>query len=698
MIVLLEYNCIGIIAWNYRKLCLRKYYSMNFKKLRTLAACLAALCLAAFPVLAEDADVKNEQAAVQEETQAVLGGEGTAESPYLVADADGLEYVAQLAAEGKTKGVYFKLENDITLNDVSVFEMTEGYLSSAKENAAVFTPVGTTSAPFEGTFDGDGHYITGLYCKDSTEAGLFGVVRNGVIVNLNLDFALVDAKEYAGALAGKLEGASKIENVVVSGSVIGKEQVLSSVVGGLTGVVSEEAQVVDSVFYGAVSASNAFSANAGGIAGINKGTIDKCNFGGKAFGTSMYFSANVGGITASNHGTVSGCRSQGTVGVETAGEVNDGYAGGVAGYTDGEIYGCKNDSTVTGYCASYGDSICAIGGVAGYVKNSEVYLCSNDGKIVGEQGTYAGGVAGLSVVDNGEHKIYDCLNNGEVSSAYGVGGGILGRISVSGYVTNKNELLTSVNTADVSGQVSGGAVGVVYEDSASVVVENCYYPAGQADGAEEGSASVADAGFTSGSALAGLGTAWKFESGKMPELVFADGLAKSTSTITAEKTQSFNGNQTVTATGVGTMSVSKTIVPGTYDVIVRFTGDENSFAPAPVIVTVTVIEIYDKLEIKSVDTSALTLSDGTLSGKLSVGIASPEAGKSYTAVCGIFVDGVLKTTGFAPVTTVNGLASFEVAVASVTVSEGQTVEVNALLIENTENLSPVCENIKVTIE
>ena len=669
---------------------------MKFLKLMTTAAAICVLCLAAISTSAQDVETPPENGTVSDE--AALGSQ---ENPYVISDKSGLENLADLTAKGLTKDVYFELGCDIELNSPALFTYTEGELTQADEKAVKWTPAGSKIKPFQGVLDGKGHYITGLYVDNTNQAGgLFAVMENATVKNLNLDFSLVDAKEYAGGIAGKMKGSSTISGCVVYDSVIGKQQELASVTGGIAGSVGEGSMISDCCFYGAVTGSNAFSANAGGIAGINNGLIEKCTFGGRTYGVSMYFGANVGGIAGSNHGSITGCLSQGKVGAESAGEINESNAGGIAGYSDGYIAQCKNESYVSGYCASFADSISTAGGIAGYVKNSDVYGCENNGEIAGLQGVYAGGSAGLSVLDNGEHKIYDCLNNGSVSSEYGLAGGICARVSASGYVTYKNEVISCVNTATVNGSSFGGVAGFIYKDGAAVSAQNCYYPAGYTDGFAEGTASVAKAGFTSGTALEGLTNAdvWSFESGKLPAVKFADGLARKTSTITAESTQTVTAGGTVAAQGVGTMTLSKPLTIGVHDVIVRFSGNEESFAPRSAVVNVTVAPAVENLLINSVDASSVTVSEGKVSGKVKVQMYSPKADAQYTVISSVLVGGVYQTSTFTPHTTQSGFYEAQFDIAPATVADGAQVVINTMIVENTDSMAPVCENVKTEVK
>ncbi len=668
-------------------------YFSKMSKVFTVVAIM--ICIAMLHMWTWAAELEQDSVLVPE----TVLGEGTQESPYVLSDRVGLEFMAELTDNGQTEGVYFKLSQNISLGNPGDFLYTNDEVTQASELVVAWTPVGTHTAPFEGVFDGDGYSITGMYCKyDALCSGFFGVVDSAVIKDLYIDFSLVEAKEYAGLVAGKALGETEISGCVVSGSVIGKQSELASVTGGIVGVISENSKVYDCCFYGAVSGSNAYSSDVGGIAGINKGKIEKSTFEGIVYGVSMYFNANVGGIAGSNYGNITGCLSVGTVGGEALAEVNDCSVGGIAGYSEGFVSQCKNESTINGYCAFYDDSMCAVGGIVGYLNNSDIYGCENLGEIKGEQGVFSGGIAGLSVVDSDEHKIYDCLNKGNVSSQSGIAGGICARVSASGADTNKNQVVKCANTASVSGALLGGVVGKIYAaDGATVSASYCYYPAVYVDGFAEGSASVAEAGFTSGKALEGLTNAdvWVFENDKMPYIIFADGLAKNASMITAENTQLIELDSGITASGSGLMSVSCELVRGKYDVIVRFSGDENTFAPRPVIVNVTVVKDLDKFEMLSSEFVESSIENGVVTYKHNVLFYSPVADLEYTVIDAVYVDGVYVTYKTTPMTTQNGVFAldFETNPVEASLSNEENTLVKTMVVTDSESFSPVCEDI-----
>lgn len=90
-----------------------------------------------------------------------------------------------------------ELANNITVNeDISA------------QNRIIWTPAGTISKPFTGTFDGKGHIISGLVKENSTEpVGLFGVIGSGAKVsNVGVVNCIFSSTADAGGIAGINEG------------------------------------------------------------------------------------------------------------------------------------------------------------------------------------------------------------------------------------------------------------------------------------------------------------------------------------------------------------------------------------------------------------------------------------------------------------------------------------------------------------
>ncbi len=283
-----------------------------------------------------------------------MDGEGTKENPYEIATAAELyEFATKVNAGNNTACAV--LTADITL--------------LIDKN---WTPIGNDSNQYKGTFDGDGHTITGLSVDDNTiYAGLFGFLgEGGTIKNLSLADSKITCsgnRVYAGGVCGFNDGT--IENCYNTGDVSG------------TGTSS----------YGYVYA--------GGVCGFNDGTIENCYNTGDVSGTGTSSNASVyaGGVCGLNDGTIENCYNTGDVsgtGTSSYGYV---YAGGVCGWNTGTIENCYNTGDVSG--TSTDGSGCA-GGVCGW-NTGTIENCYNTGEVSGT-GTssyghvYAGGVCGFN--------------------------------------------------------------------------------------------------------------------------------------------------------------------------------------------------------------------------------------------------------------------------------------------------------------
>lgn len=152
-----------------------------------------------------------------------FNGAGTEESPYKIATIFDLMKL-QKDVEGKNyyKNKYFKMTSDITIN-------------------GEWKPIGDNSKMFCGTFDGDGHSITGNMKFSSLAqndmAGLFGCVGpNGVIKNLtNKANITVDASTHLSTFVGGIVGRIRKNVTILNCANIGNITANAGVVGGIVG-------------------------------------------------------------------------------------------------------------------------------------------------------------------------------------------------------------------------------------------------------------------------------------------------------------------------------------------------------------------------------------------------------------------------------------------------------------------------------
>ena len=262
---------------------------------------------------------------------------------YTVTSAEGLKNIAELVNGGKTD-INITLDKNIDL--------------TGKE----WTPIGTSSSSYTGTFDGGGPTITGLTVTGSDEyAGLFGYIGKdgGTVKNVKLEKVQITSDyqyAYVGGVAGNNNGA--IENCSVSGSVSGNSTYNS--VGGVVGYqwggsitrcsssatvngTGSVGGVVGQTNYGAtltacystenvtLESNNSNSTYAGGVVGVNgaSSTLTACYATGKVTGTGTGTgSIYVGGVTGTNDlGTLTACYHA----AETVSGPDGATTGGVTG-------------------------------------------------------------------------------------------------------------------------------------------------------------------------------------------------------------------------------------------------------------------------------------------------------------------------------------------------------------------------------
>lgn len=585
-----------------------------------------------------------------------MSGSGTSSDPYTVANLADLKMVANNPA------AYYQQTADIVINDPSLFEF-ENRVIAAANGAEEWTPIEN----FTGTYDGNNKYITGLYVTDeNANGGLFAEINGGTVKSLNMDFALVESDEYAGVLAGKVDGTATVELCTSSGSVIGKTTKSMNTAGGLVGFVGKNATVKTSASYATVTGATSYSANVGGLVGINHGTITGCGYLGNVFGTATYYDAAIGGIAGYNTGDIDNCRNAGVIAGESTAKVNDCYVGGIAGVNKGYIEYCENDdnSTVSvyNYSASKDDSVlCAAGGIVGMTVDAAVTCSTNNGAVSGEY-SYCGGIAGVAISDTGVFYIDYNDNTGAVNCVGGVAGGIVGRAVAAGegYVSIKLYIDDCYNSGAVTGIAYGAMAGeTATVDDASVTIY-------------EGSSSNANT-------------------------CSARGLFKTNtdavqygSKISA-KGEKISGGGSLAATrfkGYDTEKSDKKIV--------RYSATSTTaFLPAPAYVELVVVKDASKVEALDLDVSGLKYADGRITGNVVVKVYRPSGDTTaYQVVVGTSVGNKFADADFATVTGTDRVTFVTVPVDCE--AEAGTININALVVGTTDVMDPVCENVEVS--
>lgn len=137
-------------------------------------------------------------------------GDGTAKNPYMIANAAQLRKLAKDLESGMTyREEYFKLKNDIVINKKVLTE--KGKLVANHSDLEQWKPIDK----FYGTFDGDGHSISGIYINNEQSLqGLFGSLY-GEVSNLSLIDSYICGEDYIGGIAASA-GLNKKEKLYVA--------------------------------------------------------------------------------------------------------------------------------------------------------------------------------------------------------------------------------------------------------------------------------------------------------------------------------------------------------------------------------------------------------------------------------------------------------------------------------------------------
>ena len=93
---------------------------------------------------------------------------------------------------------------------------------NALEGNISWTPIGTESNPFSGTFDGNGHIISNMYVNDNEKTGIFNFVLYGEIKNLGIENSyILTQSSLAAGIVGQLKNG-EISNCYNAATVSGE--------------------------------------------------------------------------------------------------------------------------------------------------------------------------------------------------------------------------------------------------------------------------------------------------------------------------------------------------------------------------------------------------------------------------------------------------------------------------------------------
>ncbi len=449
-----------------------------------------------------------------------LKGAGTEENPFLVSTPNDLAYFRKQVADAsgnityyannntantaktkKANTAYYKMTNDIYYNDPNGDEWKTWSETVAPANggssAHTWTPPGyndVANRNFEGSFDGNGYTIYGMYIVHTTLNGIgfIGTMRYGVIKNLTLAKGYVHGNHQVGAFIGQSRWGTELVNCISNMRVVG-----NNAVGGIIGgnaksgayintdvVLTNESTVASLTVYNCQNNSVVDGKKwVGGIMGyisagaarvqieecVNNGTINssgQCS-GGVLGGTRQADGAGHNVIeSCTNYGSVTGTGfTGGVVGCGRAIDIylsknygtvqsTGGTVGGISGgnnsadkLANGKIYYCYNEGNVTG--------VYDVGGISGGGKSININQCANVGIVTG---TYnIGGILGRSggTSDVRDTEVYDCYNAGAVVSTTSAPttAGIVGNVVCEGTTTDNKyaKIKRCINVGTVTG-------------------------------------------------------------------------------------------------------------------------------------------------------------------------------------------------------------------------------------------------------
>ena len=272
-------------------------------------------------------------------------------------------------------------------------------------NTTSNTFYGNPYRAFNGTFDGRGFNIVGLFIDYSTVysadeelqrwLGLFRVNLHGTIINVNLRDVNITTFG-PGPMIGSLVGSNygTISKCTVTGTIKGN----------------------------------------GGLLGINEGNVSNCSSSAVVIG--LHDDTGTGGLVADNGGNISNCSSSATV-------EGDLGVGCLVGNNHGAIMDCHGSGIVKGQEC--------LGGLVGYVSSGHVTRCYSTSIVTGNQ--TIGGLIG------GNHRgfILNCFSCAFVKGN-STAGGLVGK---NEHFTGLPRLITNCYSA---GPVSakdnyGGLIG-----------------------------------------------------------------------------------------------------------------------------------------------------------------------------------------------------------------------------------------------
>ena len=302
------------------------------------------------------------------------GGKGT----YTITTAAGLRGLSELSESYNFVGSTIELGSDITLNEGTLDSKgTQAEWNSVLANWNTWTPIGPVNL-FNGTFDGQGHTIHGVYVTDSkgidenSLAGLFAQTNvSAVIRNLRLEDSYIQGGGYyVGSIVGKSAGTDFYQvysNAIVTGN--------SAMIGGLVGAVQGNGGTFTGCWYDGRMPLASDAWQAGGLIG--------CVRNGTAVETTIQDCLNTADISCKGTQTYD-------------------YIGGLVGVVRIHTPKLTIQKSLNVGAVTIEEDAFGVGALVGYVMNGTLEMADSVYGIEGDYETFGSSASGTSITDKAD--------------------------------------------------------------------------------------------------------------------------------------------------------------------------------------------------------------------------------------------------------------------------------------------------------